>query len=249
MTVKYFDLKNKIIIISGGASGIGSSIVEKFCEQGCQVSFLDIDKIKANKLIQKIKKKNLKVPKFYYCNVLDIKQLQKILKKIGGADVLVNNAGNDDRHSIKQVSEKYLDNRLNHNLRHYFLASQTVKNFMIKNKNGSIINLSSVSWIRAANTFSVYSTAKSAIIGLTRSLASEFGKYNIRVNAILPGSIVTDRQKKLWLNSKIKNEMLELQCLKRHLLPEDVANLALFLSSDVSSGCTKQNFIVDAGLT
>ena len=120
---------------------------------------------------------------------------------------------------------------------------------MTKKKSGSIINLSSVSWIRAANQFSTYASSKSAIIGLTRSLAKELGKDNIRVNAILPGSIMTERQADLWLNSKLKAEIINLQSIKRQLIPSDVAYLALYLASDVSSGCTKQNFIVDGGLT
>jgi NAD(P)-dependent dehydrogenase (short-subunit alcohol dehydrogenase family) len=163
--------------------------------------------------------------------------------------VLINNAGNDDRHTLDDITEEYFSERLNLNLKHYFFASQAAFEHMSEFKSGSIINLSSVSWIRAANPFSLYATAKSAIIGLTRSLAKEFGKYNIRVNAILPGSIATERQKELWLKKNLKDEILDLQCIKRQLLSADVANLALYLASDVSSGCTKQNFIVDGGLT
>tara|TARA_B100000029_G_scaffold512436_1_gene609096 strand:+ start:390 stop:1139 length:750 start_codon:yes stop_codon:yes gene_type:complete len=249
MKVKYFDLKDKKVIISGGASGIGSSIVEKFCEQDSEVFFLDIDTNKAEELIETIKEKKLRIPKFYECDVLDINKLQSIITKIGNVNILINNAGNDDRHTIDDIDEEYLNNRLNLNLKHYFFATQTAKKFMIKNKLGSVINISSVSWIRAANSFSIYASAKSAIIGLTRSLAKELGQYNIRVNAIMPGSIATERQSKLWLKSKLKKEVMNLQCIKRQLMPEDVSYLALYLGSDVSSGCTKQNFIVDAGLT
>ncbi len=249
MKAKYFDLKDKKVIISGGASGIGSSIVEKFCEQDSEVFFLDIDTNKAEELIETIKEKKLRIPKFYECDVLDINKLQSIITKIGNVNILINNAGNDDRHTIDDIDEEYLNNRLNLNLKHYFFATQTAKKFMIKNKLGSVINISSVSWIRAANSFSIYASAKSAIIGLTRSLAKELGQYNIRVNAIMPGSIATERQSKLWLKSKLKKEVMNLQCIKRQLTPEDVSYLALYLGSDVSSGCTKQNFIVDAGLT
>ena len=249
MKAKYFDLKDKKVIISGGASGIGSSIVEKFCEQDSEVFFLDIDTNKAEELIETIKEKKLRIPKFYECDVLDINKLQSIITKIGNVNILINNAGNDDRHTIDDIDEEYLNNRLNLNLKHYFFATQTAKKFMIKNKLGSVINISSVSWIRAANSFSIYASAKSAIIGLTRSLAKELGQYNIRVNAIMPGSIATERQSKLWLKSKLKNEVMNLQCIKRQLMPEDVSYLALYLGSEVSSGCTKQNFIVDAGLT
>ncbi len=249
MNVKFFDLKGKKIIITGGASGIGSSIVEKFCEQDSDVNFIDIDKEKANELINKIKAKNLKAPKFYNCDVLNIKKLQSTIEEISDLDVLINSAGNDDRHTIDDITEEYLNNRLNLNLKHYFFAAQAAKKLMTKKKSGSIINLSSVSWIRAANQFSIYASSKSAIIGLTRSLAKELGKDNIRVNAILPGSIMTERQADLWLNSKLKAEIINLQSIKRQLVPSDVAYLALYLASDVSSGCTKQNFIVDGGLT
>ena len=249
MKAKFFDLKNKKIVITGGASGIGAKIVESFCEQESEVFFLDIDDIQANELTEKINKKNFRSPKYLKCDVLDIKNLQTALSQIGDVNVLVNNAGNDDRHTIDDITEEYLNNRLNLNLRHYFFAAKQVKDGMIKNNSGSIINLSSVSWIRGAPGFVIYAAAKSAIYGLTRSLAREFGKHNIRVNAISPGSIATERQLKLWLNPKLKKEILSLQCLKRQLLPNDVANLALYLASEVSSGCTKQNFIVDAGLT
>jgi len=249
MSAKYFDLKNKKILITGGASGIGAALVESFCEQSGSVYFLDINDTLANKLIKKIKQKKLKVPKYFNCDLLNIKELQNTIKKIGNVNVLINNAGNDDRHTIDEITEEYFHNRINLNLKHYLFAAQAVKNGMIKNKSGSIINLSSVNWIRGASGFIVYSTAKSAIFGFTRSLAKELGKNNIRVNAISPGSVATERQTKLWLKPKLKKEILSLQCLKRQLLPKDIANLALFLASDQSSGCTKQNFIVDAGLS
>ena len=249
MIAKFFDLKNKKVIITGGSSGIGAEIVKKFCEQDSEVFFLDINENCAENLIKDIKNFNLKEPNFFFCDLQDITKLRSILQKIGNTHVLINNAGNDDRHTLEDITEKYFIERLNLNLKHYFFASQAVLKYMTEIKSGSIINLSSVSWIRAANTFSLYASAKSAIIGLTRSLAKEFGKYNIRVNAILPGSIATERQKELWLKSNLKDEILDLQCIKRQLLPADVANLALYLASDVSSGCTKQNFIVDGGLT
>ena len=249
MKVRYFDLLNKKIFISGGADGIGSSIVEHFCEQGAKVIFIDINAKKSKELTKNIKKKKFNLPKFFKCNVLDIKKLQYIIKKNGPFDVLVNNAGNDQRHSINHVTEKYFKNRIDTNLKHYFFAAKAVKEGMIKNNGGSIINLSSICWIRGAPGFILYSSAKSAIFGFSRSLAREFGKYNIRVNAISPGSIATERQVKLWLKPKLKKEIMSLQCLNRQLLPKDVAMMALYLASDASSGCTKQNFIVDAGIT
>ena len=252
MKVQYFDLKNKRALISGGASGIGSSIVEHLCEQGVEVYFIDINKKEAQKTINRIKKKKFKIPTFIECNIQNIKKYKtlilNIIKKNGPIDILVNNASNDQRHSLEQITEKYWDERMAINLKHYLFAIQTVKKSMIKNKGGSIINLGSVSWVRGAVMFPAYSTAKAAIHGLTRSLARDLGKHNIRINSIAPGSIATERQSKLWLNHKFKNEILKNQALKKQLLPEDVSKMVLYLASDVSSGSTKQNFTVDAGL-
>ena len=252
MKVKYLDLKNKRVFISGGGSGIGASIVEHFCEQNSKVYFIDIDVKASNKLIKSIKKKKLKVPNFIECNILDVKKLQKIIKDIitkkGPIHCLVNSAANDDRHSTDQVDEKYWDNRMNINLKHYFFAAQSVVKGMKKIKSGSIVNLSSVSWMLGEGDKVVYETAKSAVVGLTRSFAQEFGKYNIRTNSVIPGSIATERQIKHWLTPKYKKLILDSQALKRQLKPEDVSKLVLFLSSDQSSGCTKQSFVVDAGI-
>jgi NAD(P)-dependent dehydrogenase (short-subunit alcohol dehydrogenase family) len=253
MKVKYLDLKNKRVFISGGGSGIGASIVEHFCEQNSEVNFIDIDVKASNKLISSIKKKKLKVPNFIECNILDIKKLQNIIKDIiakkGPIHCLINSAANDDRHTTDQVDEKYWDNRMNINLKHYFFAAQSVVKGMKKIKSGSIVNLSSVSWMLGEGDKVVYETAKSAVVGLTRSFAQEFGKYNIRTNSVMPGSIATERQIKHWLTPKYKKKILDKQALKRQLKPEDVARLVLFLSSDQSSGCTKQSFVVDGGIT
>ena len=252
MKVKYLDLKNKRVFISGGGSGIGASIVEHFCEQNSEVYFIDIDVKASNRLMNNIKKKNLKAPKFIECNILDIKKLQNTIKEIinkkGPIHCLINSAANDDRHTTEQVDEKYWENRMGINLKHYFFAAQAVVKGMKKIKSGSIVNLSSVSWMLGEGDKVVYETAKSAVVGLTRSFAQEFGKYNIRTNSVIPGSIATERQIKHWLTPKYKKLILDSQALKRQLKPEDVSKLVLFLSSDQSSGCTKQSFVVDAGI-
>ena len=252
MKVEYFDLRGKRALVSGGASGIGASIVEHLCEQGVEVYFFDINKNEAKKTINKIKKKNFKIPTFVECNIKNIKNYKSsilnIIKKQSPIDILVNNASNDQRHSLEKITEKYWDDRMAINLKHYLFAIQAVKKSMIKNKGGSIINLGSVSWVRGAVMFPAYSTAKAGIHGLTRSLARDLGKYNIRINSIAPGSIATARQSKLWLNPKFKKEILKNQALKKQLFAEDVSKMVLYLASDVSSGSTKQNFIVDAGL-
>ena len=253
MKAQYFDLKGKRALVSGGASGIGSSIVEHLCEQGVEVYFFDIDKKEAQKTIYRIKKKKFRIPTFIKCNIKKIQKYKtsilNIIKKKGPIDILVNNASNDQRHSLEEITEKYWDERMAINLKHYLFAIQTVKKSMVKNKGGSIINLGSVSWFRGAVMFPAYSIAKAGIYGLTRSLARDLGEHNIRINSIAPGSIATERQSKLWLNPKFKKEILKKQCLSRQLLPQDVSKMVLYLASDVSSGCTKQNFTVDGGLT
>ena len=209
------------------------------------------------KRVQKInftfKKKKIKAPHFIECNLLKIKKLENIIKKIikskGPIDILINNAANEERHSTKQVDEKYWNNRMDVNLKHFFFTIKAVLKGMIQKKSGAIVNLSSVSWMLGEGDKVAYETAKSAVIGLTRSFAREFGKYNIRCNSVTPGSIATERQIKHWLTPKYKKFILDKQCLKRQLKPADVASLVVHLSSDVSSGCTKQNFIIDAGIT
>ena len=208
---------------------------------------------RVQKINFKFKKKKIKAPHFIECNLLKIKKLENIIKKIikskGPIDILINNAANDDRHSTKQVDEKYWNNRMDVNLKHFFFTIKAVLKGMIQKKGGAIVNLSSVSWMLGEGDKVAYETAKSAVIGLTRSFAREFGKYNIRCNSVTPGSIATERQIKHWLTPKYKKFILDKQCLKRQLKPADVASLVVHLSSDVSSGCTKQNFIIDAGIT
>jgi len=251
--VKYSDLKKKRVFISGGGSGIGASIVEHFCEQGSEVYFIDINIKESNKLLKKIKKNKFRMPNFIECNLLDINKLEKIIKKIittkGPIHVLINSAANDDRHTTDQVDEKYWENRMAINLKHYFFAAKAVVKAMKKIKSGSIVNLSSVSWVLGEGDKVVYETAKSAVVGLTRSFAQEYGKYNIRTNSVIPGSIATERQIKHWLTPKYKKLILDSQALKRQLKPKDVAQLVMFLASEQSSGCTKQSFVVDAGIT
>ena len=253
MKVTYSDLKNKKVFITGGGSGIGASIVEHFCEQNSEVYFVDINIKDSNKLINKLRKKKFRLPKFIECDLLDVTKLQNVIKNIitskGPINVFVNNAANDQRHKTEEVDEKYWENRIGVNLKHCFFAAQAVVEGMKKLKNGSIVNLGSVSWMLGEGDKVIYETAKSAVVGLTRSFAQEFGTFNIRCNSVVPGSIATERQIKHWLTPKYKKLILEKQALKRQLKPEDVARLVLFLASDQSSGCTKQDFIVDAGIT
>ena len=247
----YPSLKDKVVIITGGASGIGESIVENFLQQGSKVAFLDKDEKLGNKLVKKyIKSKN--VPVFKLCDLTNIEKLKKsiseVKKKLGLISVLINNAANDERHSLESVTEEFWDDRMNVNLKHYFFAIQSVYKDMKKLGDGKIVNIGSFSWMMGQGNMPGYTTAKSAIMGLTRTIARDLGEFNIRVNCVVPGWIITERQKKLWLTNKIKKEQLERQCIKRMLLPNDVAKLVLFFSSDQSSGISAQNYVVDGGI-
>ena len=248
----YPSISNKVVLITGGASGIGENLVEHFIMQEAKVAFLDIEEKLANKLEKKILKKyNLK-PLFIKCDLKNINELKEsikiVRKKLGLISILVNNAANDERHDIDSVTPEYWDDRMNINLKHYFFAAQSVYKDMKELGIGKIINIGSFSWMLAQGGMPGYTTAKSAIMGLTRTLARDLGVYNIRVNCVVPGWIITERQKKLWLTPKIEKKQIERQCIKRMLKPDDISKAVLFFASDQSSGCTAQNYIVDGGI-
>ena len=251
MTAIYNDLKNKRVFVTGGGSGIGASIVEHFCEQGSHVFFVDINEEASNKLVSKCKNKNLPVPTFIKCDLLNIKDLQNTISKIindnGAIDILVNNAANDERHSIDEVTEEFWNERMNINLRHYFFTVQSVKKGMIQNKGGSIINIGSVSWMIGQGGMAAYTAAKSGVVGLTRSFANDLGEFNIRVNSVVPGWVMTERQVEKWLTPESEADIMKKQCLKHKLMPSDIAKAVLFFGSDASSGCTNQDYVVDKG--
>ena len=251
MSVIYSDLKDKKVFITGGGSGIGASIVEHFCEQGSNVFFIDINEKSSNKLVSNCKNKKFSVPTFINCDLLNIKFLQNTISKIisdnGAIDILVNNAANDERHSIDEVTEEFWNERININLRHYFFTVQSVKKAMIENKGGSIINIGSVSWMIGQGGMAAYTAAKSGVVGLTRSFARDLGEFNIRVNSVVPGWVMTERQIEKWLTPESEADMMKKQCLKHKLMPSDIAKTVLFFGSDQSSGCTNQDYIVDKG--
>ena len=183
MNVKYNDLENKRVFITGGGSGIGASIVEHFCAQGSEVYFIDINVSESKKLIDEIKKKNFSIPTFIECDLLNIKQLQQtisnIIKEKGPINILINNAANDTRHKIDEVTEEYWNERMNVNLRHFFFTVQSVKKSMIENGGGSIINMGSTSWMIGQGGMAAYTAAKSGVVGLTRSFARDLGEFKI----------------------------------------------------------------------
>ena len=251
MNAIYPDLKNKIVLITGGGSGIGSSIVEHFCEQGSIVYFIDINAGASKVLIELCKNKKISVPNYIECDLLNIKELQESIKKIinekGKIDILINNAANDERHKIEDVTEEYWNDRINVNLRHYFFSVQSVREAMIKNNSGVIVNVGSISWMIGQGGMAIYTAAKSAVVGLTRSFARDLGEFNIRVNSVVPGWTITERQIEKWLTPEAESDMMKRQCLKRRLMPSEIAKAILFFSSNQSSGCTNQSYIVDNG--
>ena len=251
MKAKYFDLENKRVFISGGGSGIGASIVEHFCEQNAEVYFIDINENDSNKLVSECKNKKLSVPNFIKCNLLNIKKLQSTISKIisekGPIEILINNAANDERHKIEDVTEEFWNDRMNINLRHYFFTVQSVREAMIKNNGGVIVNIGSASWMIGQGGMAAYTAAKSGVVGLTRSFARDLGEYNIRVNSVVPGWTITKRQIEKWLTPESEAEMMKKQCIKKRLMPSDIAKAVLFFSSNQSSGCTNQSYVVDNG--
>ena len=251
MKVKYYDLKNKRVFVTGGGSGIGASIVEHFCEQGSEVYFIDINEDESKKLIEDIKNKNYSLPTFIKCDLLNIKELQKTIADIisnkGPIDILINNAANDTRHKIDDVTEEYWNERINVNLRHFFFTVQSVKKSMIDNGGGAIINMGSTSWMVGQGGMAAYTAAKSGVVGLSRSFARDLGEFNIRVNSVVPGWVMTQRQIDLWLNDESEKELMKRQCLKEKLMPHELAQAVLFFSSEQSSGCTNQSYVVDKG--
>ena len=248
----YPSLESRVVFVSGGGSGIGASLVAHFAQQGARVAFCDIDNAASTALTAKLAATCKHAPQFGICDVTDIAAYQAHLRQVesdmGAIRVLVNNAGNDARHTLTELTPEYWDHCLALNLKHQVFAIQQVVPGMAKAGGGSIINLGSVSWMRGRANLVGYTTSKAGISGLSRTLARELGEQNIRVNTLVPGAIVTERQAALWRNADEDRKFIELQCLKFRLEPSHVARTALFLAADDSNGITGQNIIVDAGL-
>lgn len=246
----YPSLRDRVVLVTGGASGIGESIVEAFALQGAKICFLDVQDEAAAELVKRLREcRNL--PAYHHCDLTDIAALRIAIAAMadgcGTVDVLVNNAGNDTRHKVAEVTPEFWDHTIAVNLKHQFFAAQAVIPIMQRAQRGSIINMSSIGWVIPSVNQSVYVTAKAAVVGMTRTLAHEVGADKIRVNAIMPGAIVTERQKRLWLTEEYKAEVLRNQALKRMIQPEEVARLVLFLAADDSAAITNQSYVIDAG--
>ncbi|EFL89771.1 SDR family NAD(P)-dependent oxidoreductase [Ahrensia sp. R2A130] len=245
----YPSLKDRTVVVSGGGSGIGEQIVRRFAEQGSRVGFLDIAKDASEALVSELGDNVM----FQQCDVTDIDALRASLANIadafGPVTVLVNNAAHDERHKLEDVTPEYWDGRIAVNLKHQFFAAQAVAQGMKEAGHGSIINMGSTSWMVGQGGMAAYTASKSAVLGLTRSLARDLGPYNIRANSIAPGWIMTERQESLWLTEEGEKELMERQCLKRKLVPDDIARPVLFFASDESGACTNQSYVVDGGWT
>jgi NAD(P)-dependent dehydrogenase (short-subunit alcohol dehydrogenase family) len=247
----YPSLEGRSVLITGGGMGIGAAMVEQFALQGAKVAFLDVAEQTSRALVEDLAARCAHRPHFQHCDLTDIAALRDAVaaaaRMCGTLRVLVNNAGSDDRHSFAEVTPEYWDQRIAVNLKHQFFAAQAVAPGMKAAGGGAIINMSSIAWMIPSGSLTVYATAKAAIAGMTRSLAHELGEAGIRVNCVLPGAILTERQRRLWMSPEYEREVLSRQCIKRHILPEEVARLVLFLASDDSEGMTNQNYIIDGG--
>jgi NAD(P)-dependent dehydrogenase (short-subunit alcohol dehydrogenase family) len=250
-TASYPSLDGKRVFITGGGSGIGEDMVASFAAQGAQVAFVDIVREASLALCERIANAGLPRPEFRYCDITDIKALQatiaELAEKMGDFDVLVNNAANDQRHQTEDVTIEFYDQRIAINQRPMFFSCQSVFAGMKARGAGSIINVSSMSYLNLNGGYPVYCATKAAVVGLTRGLARDFGAHGIRVNTVTPGWVMTQRQIDLWVDEAGKAEIKRSQCLPGLLMPHDISAMVLFLAADDSAMCTGQDFIVDAG--
>ena len=248
----YRSLRDRFVFISGGSSGIGAELVRAFAAQGSRVAFCGTREGGGSALIAELVAAGLPAPVYAACDVRDAAAYQSLLADLiarhGAIHVLINNAGRDDRHKLEDVTPEFWDERLALNLKHYFFAIQAVAPAMAAAGGGSIVNMGSVSWMRGRPELVGYTTAKAGILGLTRTLARELGGRNIRVNAVVPGAIVTDRQNALHRDAAADQTFIDAQCLKIRLDPGHVARATLFLAADDSDGMTGQHVLVDAGI-
>ncbi|RUT34518.1 SDR family oxidoreductase [Arsenicitalea aurantiaca] len=247
---RYPSLEGVPVIVSGGASGIGESIVREFAGQGAKVGFVDIAAERGAALAEELNDKG-GTTRFIACDITDIPAYEAAIAEFAGthgdALVLVNNAAHDERHDWKDVTSEFFDDRIAVNLKHAFFAIKAVAPGMIRAQKGSIINFGSISWMMMSAQLPVYQSAKAAQHGMTRGMARELGKSNIRVNTLVPGWIMTERQLTLWVDEAANKLMDEQQALAGRVMPEDVARMVLFLGADDSRMISAQNFIVDGG--
>ena len=248
----YPSLAGRGVFITGGAAGIGSALVEQFARQGSRVAFVDRNVADAQATIARcVQAGAAHVPLFYELDLVDIPALQKAcadaVAALGSVSVLVNNAANDDRHDWREVTPEYFDNRIAVNLRHYFFAIQALAPQMVAAGQGSIVNIGSSSYMMQEDMFPGYAIAKSAVEGITRTMARTFGPHGVRVNTVLPGWVPTERQLSKWWSPEGEAGTMRDQAIKRRILPDEFAQMVLFLAADDGAACTAQQFLVDGG--
>lgn len=248
---RYPSLEGRHVFITGGGSGIGRSLVEHFADQKARVTFVDIAEDASNRVADGVEARGLERPAFHLLDLKDTDALEALITDVGEQrgpiGVLVNNAGNDDRHALKDVTRAYFEDRMAVNLRHQLFAAKAVWDQMKAGGGGSIINFTSITWTEADGDCVCYVTAKGAVYAMTRALATEMGGDNIRVNSITPGWVMTERQVENWLDAAGERQIAERQVLPGRIYPPDIARMTLWLGSDDSRMCSKQTFIVDAG--
>jgi D-xylose 1-dehydrogenase len=247
---RYPSLNETVVFVTGGASGIGAEIVRAFADQGSKIGFIDMDAERGRALAGELERAGATI-RFEAADLHDIDALKRAFAALeaalGPALVLVNNAGRDDRHIWQEVTPEYYDERIATNLRHMFFAIQAVAPGMIAAGKGSIINFGSNSWWEAAAGMPVYTTAKAAVHGMTRGLARDLGRHRIRVNTVVPGWVMTERQKQLWATPEALERHRAKQCLPDLIEPVYLARMVLFLASDDAAMCTANNYMVEAG--
>nr|WP_163500293.1 SDR family oxidoreductase [Halomonas socia] len=248
---RYPSLAGRVVFVTGGGGGIGAALVEAFHHQGASVAFVDIDDAASQALCRNLEAQTGRAPCYRHCDIRDISALQAVIdevsERLGPIRTLINNAANDDRHDWREVSVDYWDERMSLNLRPMFFSSQAVAERMAQAGGGSIINFGSISVRLALGNLPTYVTAKAAVHGLTRSLARDLGEQSIRVNTVVPGCIMTERQLDKWIGPEDEARIQQHQCLKVRLAPEHVAPMVLFLAADDSAQLTGHEFCVDAG--
>jgi len=247
----YPSLSDRVVLVTGGGTGIGAELVESFARQGARVAFLDLAREPSEALAARLAETARHAPLFLEFDLRDTAALKgaagRVAERLGPVRVLVNNAADDDRHRFEDVTPEYWDDRMAVNLRHYFFALQAVVPGMRQAGAGSVVNMGSIVWAIPSTGHVGYVTAKAAVMGLTRTMSKELGADGIRVNSVMPGGILTERQLRLWLTPEYKALILAHQSLKRHLYPGDVARLVLFLAADDSAAITGQSYAVDGG--
>ena len=252
LTASYPSLRDRVVLITGGATGIGACLVESFAAQGANVAFLDIDEGPAEALARKLAGA-LHAPLFVRADLTDIDALEGAIEQVrqrcGPIRALLNNAANDRRHRIEDTTSESWDAGIAVNLKHQFFAARAVAPDMQRAGGGSIVNFGSMSWKVKQGGMPVYTTSKAAVQGLTRSLARDLGPANIRVNTLVPGWVMTDKQLRLWVTDAAREDIARGQCINQPLMPEHIAAMALFLAADDSAMCTAQDFVVDGGWT